>query len=376
MPQTLERKIDELGRLLDAFSQLNSNLDLHEVFDNILNQMIFVVKAEAATLWILKEEDLQIEAVAVKGPVSSSILRVKLNAGEGIVGQVIESGQAELLEDASIHPNFANRVDEQTGFKTKSMITVPLIAKGKTLGALQLINKQQTSFFNEEDIQLAVTLANQSAIALQNSQMYDALNHMFLSMIQTLAKTLDARDPYTAGHSERVAKYSVWIAERLGFQRDMLDELYKAALLHDVGKIGVPDAVLLKQTRLTGEEYEIIKQHTTIGASILLNMEPKQALQLAVETAKYHHERLNGTGYPEGLKADEIPLFAKIVGVVDSFDAMTTVRPYSKGLTLQQACEELVRCKGSHYDEIIVDTFITIVEEKEFNLNEPWSYEL
>lgn len=126
------------------------------------------------------------------------------------------------------------------------MITVPLIGKKKSLGALQLINKQEVSFFTESDIDLALALANQSSLALENSQMFEAINRMFLSMVQTLAQTLDARDPYTRGHSERVANYSVAIAEKLGFEKVVYDELYLAGLLHDVGKIGIPDNVLLK----------------------------------------------------------------------------------------------------------------------------------
>lgn len=372
----LENKVGELNDLLHAFKMLNSDLDLQEVLNNILNQMVGVVKAEAGTLWLLNEENQVIEAVAVKGPVSEVVFDIKMQLNEGIVGKVVGTGVAELIEDVSKHSDWSKRVDDDSGFETKSMITVPLIAKGKVLGALQLINKQEVSFFTDGDINLALTLSNQSALALHNSQMYDELNRMFLSMVRTLVKTLDARDPYTAGHSERVAKYSVWIAERMGFEQNMLDELYKAALMHDIGKIGIPDAILLKRSKLTDEEFDVIKQHTVIGASILSHMEPKSALQYAVHTARSHHEKMNGKGYPDGLVGNEIPLFARIVGVTDAFDAMTTVRPYSNGLSYELAKEELIRCKDFIFDGEIVDVFANIIEEKNHQLDERWAYDL
>lgn len=359
----LEHKVQELLSLLEAFKQLNSNIEIDDVFQNILLQMVQVVGAEAGTLWVLNKEEESIDAVAAYGPSAPAILNIKMAKDEGIVGKVIVSGEAELIENVALHIDWANRVDDTSGFVTKSMITVPLKVKGVVLGALQLLNKKDIAFFSEQDINLALALANQSALALHNSQMYDELYRMFLSMIRTLAKVLDARDPYTAGHSERVAKYSLWIARKLGMDGAACDELYKAALLHDIGKIGIPDEILRKPSGLTKEEYETIKRHTIIGADILSNMEPKTALIDAIQTARSHHERLDGTGYPDQLTRDEIPWFAKIVGVADAFDAMTTARSYSNGLTYKEGAAELARCRNKLFDEEVVDAFLAILEE-------------
>lgn len=367
--KVLENKVNELTSLLEAFKQLNSNIEIQEVFHNILLQMVTVVKAEAGTLWVVDKNTEVVVASAAYGPASDTILNVTMQKGEGIVGKVIVSGIAELIEDVTKHPNWAQRVDDSSQFMTKSMITVPLSAKGQVLGALQLLNKQKVAFFNEEDIELAVTLANQSALAIHNSQMFEEIQLMFLSMIKTLVKSLDARDPYTAGHSERVAAYSVWIAKRLGLDEQACDQLYKAALLHDIGKIGIPDHILLKHGRLTDEEFNTIKQHTVIGATILSNMEPKDSLVYAIQTARSHHEKMNGTGYPDRLTGEEIPLFARIVGVADAFDAMTTVRPYSDGLSYEKAAAELIRCKDSMFDAIIVDAFTAILEEVHYQVD-------
>jgi putative nucleotidyltransferase with HDIG domain len=368
--QELEHQVQELLSLLEAFKKLNSNIEIQDVFQNILLQMVQVVGAKAGTLWVVDQEKEEIEASAAYGPTSSTILNIKLKKEEGIVGKVILTGEPHLIEDVSKDPNWAKRVDQTSGFITQSMITVPLIAKGKEIGALQLLNKKDDAFFSEQDVNLALALANQSALALHNSQMYDELYRMFMSVIRTLAKVLDARDPYTAGHSERVAKYSIWIAERMGLDSQACDELFKAALLHDIGKIGVPDEILRKPTRLTNEEFDMMKQHTVIGATILSNMEPKSVMQDAVQTARSHHERVDGSGYPDRLVGNDIPLFARIVGVADAFDAMTTVRPYSKGHTFQDGAEELMRCKNTLFDGAAVDAFISILEECNYEVNQ------
>lgn len=363
-----EMKIQQLLSLLEASKQLNSNLEIEDVFQNILLQMVTVIGAEAGTLWVLDSDGEEIRVVAAYGESADKILNIRLKKDEGIAGKVIMSGEPLLIRNVEEHPDWSNRVDQSSGFVTKSMITVPLAVKGKVLGSLQLLNKKQSNFFAEEDVSLAVALASQSAMALHNSQMYDELQQMFLSMIQTLAKVLDARDPYTAGHSERVANYSVWIAGKLGMAPDKMKELYKAALLHDVGKIGIPDDILRKPDRLTAEEYAAIQLHPVIGADILSNMEPKKAMADVIQTARSHHERLDGSGYPDGLKGEEISLFARIVGVADTFDAMTTARSYSKGMSYHDGAAELIRCKETLFDSTIVDAFTAVLAECDYNL--------
>lgn len=366
--ENLELQVQELLKLLEAAKQLNSNLEIEEVFQNILLQMVTMIGAEAGTLWVLEQDGEEIKVVAAYGESADKIVNIRLKKDEGIAGKVIMSGEPVLIRDVQQHPDWSNRVDEASGFVTKSMITVPLTVKGKVLGSLQLLNKKHCDFFNEADVSLAVALASQSAMALHNSQMYDELQQMFLSMIRTLAKVLDARDPYTAGHSERVANYSVWIAGKLGMAGDRKKELYKAALLHDVGKIGIPDDILRKPERLTTAEYDAIKLHTVVGADILSNMEPKRAMAGVIQTARSHHERMDGSGYPDGLKGEEISQFARIVGVADTFDAMTTARSYSKGMPYRDAAAELVRCKDTLFDSVIVDAFTTVLAESNYDL--------
>lgn len=359
-------KETELLSLLEAFKQLNSNIEINEVFENIILQMVNLVDAEAGTLWVVNDEDQMIEACAAYGENSSNIINIKLKLNEGIVGKVISSSEPHLIENVMEDAAWATRVDQQSGFTTKSMMTVPLIAKEKVIGALQLLNKKNLALFTKDDLKLSILLANQAALALHNSQIYDELARMNLNVIRTLAKVLDARDPYTSGHSERVAKYSRWIAEKMGMDAKTIEELYKAALLHDIGKIGIPDEILRKTSRLTNEEYNVIKMHPVIGAEILSEINTKGKITNLIETAKYHHERLDGSGYPDRLVGEEIPLFAKIVGVADTFDAMTTDRPYHKGLSFEEGIIELERCINTLFEHHIVHSFIRSLEERNY----------
>lgn len=190
-------------------------------------------------------------------------------------------------------------------------------------------------------------------------------DHRFsMSMIHSLVLALDSRDPYTAGHSSRVALYSLWTARKLGIPEEECEHFYRAALMHDIGKIGVPDRILLKADRLDDDEFQIMISHTIIGARILSKMEPVERMLQATEVAKYHHEKMDGSGYPEGLRGEEIPFYARIVAVADAFDAMTTDRPYAKGRSYQDGVKELIRCKGTHFDPMAVEAFESAMRER------------
>lgn len=189
----------------------------------------------------------------------------------------------------------------------------------------------------------------------------------YLQTMAALAHTIDAKDPDTNGHSRRVAGYTKQITQSLGWSEQDSENAYFIALLHDVGKIGVPDAVLKKQDRLTGKEYELMKQHPVIGAEILKEIKMLDGLS---NGTLYHHERFDGSGYPNGLKGDEIPLIARIISVADTYDAMTSTRCYRKGLSPETAMAELKKQRGRQFDPEIVDKFLKIADSLEVHKNE------
>ena len=181
-----------------------------------------------------------------------------------------------------------------------------------------------------------------------------------MHLVQSLAATIDAKDVYTKGHSNRVAEYSRKIALRSGYTDEDAEALYMAGLLHDVGKIGIPGSVLNKPGTLSEEEFDLIKTHSTKGFSILENI--KEAPDLAL-VAKYHHERYDGTGYPEGLAGDDIPEIARIVAVADAYDAMSSARSYRQMLTQDQITEEIIANKGKQFDPRFADIMLSIIRE-------------
>jgi putative nucleotidyltransferase with HDIG domain len=192
-------------------------------------------------------------------------------------------------------------------------------------------------------------------------------DHPFsISVIHSLVLALDSRDPYTAGHSSRVGLYSLWIARELGVSEEECKHFHRAALMHDIGKIGVPDRVLLKADTLNDEEFQIMISHTTIGARILSKMQPQERMLQATEVAKYHHEKMDGSGYPEGLIGEQIPFYARIVAVSDAFDAITTDRPYSKGRSYKEGVEEIIRCQGTQFDPQVVHAFEAVMHARNY----------
>ncbi|MGP0587057.1 HD-GYP domain-containing protein [Paenibacillus timonensis] len=194
---------------------------------------------------------------------------------------------------------------------------------------------------------------------LRGLQTQAALNSQLVdSYFATLAAALDARDPYTAGHSLRVAEYAVKIGQLAQLSEERIDELRKSALLHDIGKIGIRDAVLLKEGRLTEEEWEQVKQHPVLGEAILKQVEPADAMAPYLPGVRSHHERYDGGGYPDGLAGEEISLFGRIIAVADAFDAMTSDRPYRKGLERDQAIEILEQGRGTQWDPYFAELFV------------------
>jgi putative nucleotidyltransferase with HDIG domain len=198
-------------------------------------------------------------------------------------------------------------------------------------------------------------------LARQSFELYTRMRKIYLDTIRTLAATIDAKDPYTHGHSERVSQLAVQLARKLDFAETEIEYLEYAAILHDIGKIGIEDRILGKKDRLTDEEYDKIKEHPVIGASIIGSIE---FLQKCSQTVLHHHERYNGGGYPHGLKGEEIPRTARLLAVVDAYDAMNSDRPYRKKLSENDILEEIERESGKQFDPAIARTFISLIKEK------------
>lgn len=252
-------------------------------------------------------------------------------------------------------------MDEKTDFKTRNLICVPVKVKEEVIGVLEAINKQGEDF-DQEDLSLLTSLADQVAIALDNARLYQELEDMFFQTAESLADAIEKRDPYTGGHTQRVTSYSLAIAKHLHLSFLEKKWLKIASVLHDIGKIGIEDKILKKPERLNPEEFSTIKRHSDMGAEIIEHI---RQLREIVPGVKYHHEQIDGKGYPDGLTGEDIPLLAKIVAVADTYDAMTTDRPYRKALEKEAAIEELRKCSGTQFDGEVVEAFIQAYQKGE-----------
>jgi HD-GYP domain-containing protein (c-di-GMP phosphodiesterase class II) len=266
-----------------------------------------------------------------------------------------------MVNDVSSEPRWRG----YTGlFKTRAILTVPLIAEGKVIGVMQLLNPVGRDRFTDGDLRRMGLFAGILAQPLENARLHTEQQRQYQNMVTALAETLDKKDPYTGGHVRRVVGYSLLLGDEMGLTRSELKDLWLSATLHDIGKIGVPDRILGKPSPLDGEEVEIMKRHTVDGAQIVSHLDNRNVL-LGVRN---HHERIDGRGYPDGLGGDELPLVPRIIAVADTFDAMTTSRPYRAGLPPDRAAKEILGAAGTQLCPRVVAAFRSLYESGRFSL--------
>jgi HD-GYP domain-containing protein (c-di-GMP phosphodiesterase class II) len=277
--------------------------------------------------------------------------------------EIIAELLASLRIQKPIGPIVINQA-ELAGGKVNALVAVPILSCDRQLGHIVAINRlvhrrgAGPALTDPEFGSVEVGLMEEASALLStqahNIRLVLESQHLALGTLQAMSRAIDARDPYTRGHSERVARLSFEIAQILGLEETACQEIYVAGILHDVGKIGVPDRVLLKAGALTDEEFDIIKQHPEIGYRIV---EQLGKLHFTLPGVLYHHERWDGRGYPHQLSGDNIPLMARIIAVADSFDAMTSCRPYRSAMPLEKACEIIGSGAGKQWDALPVRCF-------------------
>jgi HD-GYP domain-containing protein (c-di-GMP phosphodiesterase class II) len=360
------KRIEERAQRLALLSQLsqilNSTLDHKEIRRRATEAATRLMKAEAGSLLILNEEKSQLNFEVALGDREEDIKMISLNFGEGIAGWVAQHGKSLIVNSPERDRRFFKGVDERTAFKTRNIICVPVKVKEKIVGVLEAVNKQDGGKFDKEDLSLLTSLADQVAVALDNSRLYQELEEMFFQTADSLADAIEKRDPYTGGHTQRVTLYSQAIAKYLPLKPLERKWLKITSVLHDIGKIGIEDYILKKPERLSPQEFEVIKCHSEIGAKIVEHI---RQLKEIIPGVRYHHEQVNGKGYPDGLMGEDIPSLARIIAVADTYDAMTTDRPYRKAMGKEAAVEELKRCSGTQLDKEVVEAFIQAYEKGE-----------
>jgi len=351
----IERKVTELDNLLKATEAIASTLQLDPLLDTIMELGMKVMDAEGCSVLLIDEKEKKLQFAAASGAKKEEIKKLSLDMGEGVAGWVVQNDQPLLIDDVSKDARFSKRVDEILGQETKSLICIPLKVKQKIIGVMEVINKRGDRTFSERDKALFKPLSAQAAVAIERAKLYQDLEDMYISTVRSLAAAIDAKDPYTRGHSERVNRFCMVIAKELGLDEKMQKNVQLCALLHDVGKIGVPISVLRKKEKLTDEDWAYIRRHPVLGAEII---SPIRQLAELAPSIRHHHERYDGGGYPDNLKGEQIPLVGRMLAVADTFDALTSERPYRNGLSDKAALEEIEACKGTQLDPMCVEAFL------------------
>ncbi len=344
----------DLRELLNCISAINKSLSIEKVLGNTISHIQEILGVEAVSIWEYDEKKNELFFRILKGEKTEKIVNLRLKEGVGIAGKTFLDRKFKIINDIEKNRDWNKSFDKISGFKTKNMLVGPLSIENKVIGVIQIMNKIGGDF-TTDDLEYIKIISSPISIALENAKLYEKEKRLLFELALSLSLAIEKRDPYTGGHTKRVLDYSILIAEGLNLSKWEIERLKISAILHDIGKIGVPDAILNKKGALTDKEKELMKKHPTIGAEIVSNIE---GMEDVVEGIKYHHEKYDGSGYPEGLKGKEIPLFARIIAIADTFDAITTERPYKKALSKEFAIKELVNNQASQFDPELINLFM------------------
>lgn len=360
----LSRSSDDYRGLLEIGVEIAGCLDHRRVLELALEKAETICRAETSSIWELDRERQELFFRLVRGAAAHEIRHLRLPIGDGIVGSVALRGEGEVVNEVSADPRW--RGDLGQDFHTRAILAVPLKAKGQVIGVLQLLNPIGKRLFSDEDLERMRLFAAPLGQALENARLYSALKGQFADTVTALAEAIEKRDPYTGGHVRRVVHYSLLLGHEMQLPMNELYNLRLASALHDVGKIAVPDRVLRKPAPLDAEEEEVMRRHTVDGADIVSRIREMRGILPGVRS---HHERLDGKGYPDGLIDREIPLAARIIAVADTYDAMTTSRPYRKALSPKQAAEEIQHGAGTQFCPRVVASFRCLVDRGDFTVD-------
>ena len=276
---------------------------------------------------------------------------------KGLAGQAVRSGKMLNIKDAYKDPQFLSGIDRKTGYVTRSILTAPMKnLKEEVLGVFQVLNKKSHKPFDKEDEDLLSILTGQGAVAIENAQLYQQIRQATQDTIFRLAAAAEFKDSDTGAHLGRMSRYSALIAKGLGYPREFRENILLASPMHDVGKMGVPDAVLMKPGKLDEKEWAEMRKHTIYGGEILKGSD-NELIQMSRRIALSHHEKFDGSGYPLGLKGGEIPIEARIIALADVFDALTSKRVYKEKMSAESALTIIHAGSGRHFDPRVIRAF-------------------
>lgn len=351
--QSLSREIvanyEQLTLLYGASVEVGAVHDVTSICERVLEQLHAQMPSEAAAVLLLSEETGRAQVSAARGDLLDVFRQPMPGMPDGVLCQVLATGEHAVVCD----------VPQGGSSETSSILCVPLMAGERLMGTVCARDKLSGEEYLAGDAKVVGAIGAQAATAISNAMLFGDVKTLFLGTVRSLASAVDAKDPYTLGHSQRVTQYAMVLARELGLPASEVEDLQLAALLHDVGKIGLPDEILLKAGKLTSEEWEQVRKHPIWGEEIL---RPIKQLRRVASWIRHEHERWNGSGYPDGLRGGAIPMPSRIIAVADAFDALTSDRSYRKAVSVDEAVDILQCAAGTEYDPEVIAVFLTAAE--------------
>ena len=367
----LQLQLKRLSALQNINIAITTNIDLQIPLYLLLEQVTEELDVDAADVLLLNEENEELMFVAGQGFKTDALRYTRLDIGQGMAGRAAETGEV-------IHINNLN--DELTSLQESPLIKdenfiayfgVPLITKGKVKGVLEIFHRSELHP-TKDWMDFLNTLTSETAIAVDNAQMFRDLEKSNIDLavayettLEGWARTLELRDRETEGHSQRVLDLTLRLSKKLGITEDEIKHVRRGTLLHDIGKMGIPDSILFKEGPLTEDEWVVMRKHPQFAYDMLSTI---PFLEKAIDIPYYHHEKWDGSGYPCGLHGEEIPLSARIFAIVDVWDALRSDRPYRKAWSDEEALKEIKRGNGTHFDPVVVQAFMEVTNQEQRNM--------
>lgn len=346
--------MDKLTKIFQSIAVISGETELEPVLTELAQMGKELSGADRCTVWLYDDETDENWTLVAQG-----IEPIRVPAGSGFIGAAIASGKSLFIPDAYADPRFNDAIDQQTGYKTSTILTVPFQnSDGRYFGAFQAINKVPVGTpFTPEDLQLIQLAATYAGKAIEARLLHTELIKTQQEMMEIMGQIGESRSKETSNHVRRVAIYSYELAKLAGLPRKERDLLRMASPMHDIGKVATPDAVLLKPGRLTDDEYQIMKEHAAIGYDVFKHSN-RDLLKAAAIIAHQHHERWDGRGYPQGLKGEEIHIFGRITAIADVFDALGSDRIYKKAWSNEEITNYFEQQSGFQFDPQLAQLFL------------------
>jgi HD-GYP domain-containing protein (c-di-GMP phosphodiesterase class II) len=364
--EEIERRNRRLTRLVELSVTLNSTLDLDALLQLVTATASELLECEAASILLYNEKQARLYFAAATGSDPKKLAEIPVPLEHSLAGTIFRENRPVILNHAEGDARHFPLASEHVNFHVHSLVGVPMLIKERVIGVLEAVNKREGLFGEQDQAILSVT-ASHAAIAIGNAQLFREVERsnadLRLAYDATIAgwsRALDLRDHDTDGHTQRVADMTVRLARAFGLGEQAVVQIRRGALLHDMGKLGVPDAILLKPGRLTKAERKLMLHHPQYAYEML---SPIAYLRLALDIPRCHHEKWDGSGYPRGLAGEEIPLAARLFAVVDVWDALSNNRPYRKQWPQEKTLEYIRSQSGKHFDPCVVEVFLRLLRE-------------